>query len=296
MPLPKTYFRDRETGDLIEEPVFSQKSLFFLYHNPIGRFISSCFLRFHWVSKLYGRQAKSPKSRKKIAGFVQRLGINLEEAIRPLADYQSLDDFFTRKLKPEARPIDPNPKHLITPADGRVLVYPKLEEHKLSVKGSEVEVSELLQDQHLTTQFQNGSALVVRLAPADYHRFHFPDAGEAKPARDLGWGLYSVHSIALSAGTKSFLNHRHISILKSQNFGSICIIEVGALFVGCIEQSYLPGNVERGQEKGLFHFGGSTVILLFEPERILFDQDLIEASSQGIESYVRLGTRIGVQL
>src|SRR5262249_54674511 len=135
------------------------------------------------------------------------------------------------------------------------------------------------------------------LAAADYHRFHFPDDGDADSARSTGRALHSVHPIALDAGAPSFLNRRMVTLLRSRGFGTLAMVEVGALLVGTIVQTYRPGRVARGAEKGLFRFGGSTVVLLCEPGRVEVDPDLVEWSTldrpSSIETLVRMGTTIG---
>lgn len=163
----------------------------------------------------------------------------------------------------------------------------------LPVKGSQISLPELLGDAELAERFQGGVAVIIRLAPADYHRFHFCDDGVASPWRPIAGRLHSVHPIALAAGAPSFRNRRCVTRLASRHFGELVSVEVGALCVGTIEQTFLPGPVVRGQEKGMFHFGGSTVVLLAEPGRVELDRDLVESSLQGVETLVRLGERMG---
>src|SRR5215831_6010267 len=120
-----TRFRDRATGQIVEERVFGAKVLQMLYGSPTGRFLSKQVFSHSLPSSVYGWLQRRPSSRDKIPGFVSSLGIDASEAEKPLDQYQSLDDFFIRRLKPEARPIDTHPMHLVSPADGRVLVYPR---------------------------------------------------------------------------------------------------------------------------------------------------------------------------
>jgi phosphatidylserine decarboxylase len=243
----------------------------------------------HWI---YGRLQRTRRSRRRIAGFVASLGIDLAEAERPLDAYGSLDDFFTRRLRAGARPIDPDPAHLLSPADARTLVVPRLDGACLRVKGTQIDLDELLRDAALARRYAGGAALIARLAPADYHRFHFPDDGVASPARAIGGRLHSVHPIALAAGAPSLANKRTVTLLDSRGFGPLALVEVGALCVGTIVQTYRPGTVRRGDEKGIFRFGGSTVVLLAEPGRLGFDDDLVECSREGMETLVRVGTRV----
>lgn len=161
------------------------------------------------------------------------------------------------------------------------------------MKGCAVTLSELLGDGALARKYEEGTAVVVRLAPPDYHRFHFPEAGEAGEARKIGWHLYSVNPIALQAGAPSFKNKRQVTVLSTKSFGELLLLEIGAIGVGKIVQTYKAGPVARGQEKGIFRFGGSTVMLVAPPGRLKLDEDLVEASARELETFLKMGTRIG---
>src|SRR5262249_23031056 len=151
----------------------------------------------------------------------------------------------------------------------------------LPVKGAGVPLEDLVLDRVLAARYAGGSAAVLRLAPADYHRFHFPDAGRAGPTREIPGPLDSVHPIALESGAPSFLNKRTVSELESEGFGRLLLVEVGALCVGTIVQTYAPGPVARGAEKGYFRFGGSTVVLVAERDALSFDEDLVRTTGEG---------------
>lgn len=285
--------RDRATGRLFAERVFGEGQLGFLYGTRRGRALLR-LIATRSFSALYGLGARSGRSRARIAGFVESLGIDPSEAERPLAEYRTLDEFFTRRLRPGARPVDEDPDHLVSPADGRALAWEALPE-RIEVKGSRADLARLLGDRELARRYAGGAGLLVRLAPADYHRFHFPDAGVAGPPRTLGGPLHSVHPIALAAGAPSLLNRRVVTRLESRGFGPVLLVEVGALVVGTIVQTHAPGPVARGQEKGTFRFGGSTVIALLEPGRVRWDEDLLASTREGVETLVRMGTRVGVR-
>jgi phosphatidylserine decarboxylase len=243
-------------------------------------------------NSIYGLLQRLPSSRGDIPSFATSLGIDTTEAEHPLDSYRSMDEFFTRRLGAAARPVDPDPSHLISPADGRVLVYPRICDQMLQVKQSRIALEELLRDKATAQRYAEGVAIVIRLAPADYHRFHFPDAGVAGEPRPIRGRLHSVHPIALAAGAPSLRNKRCITQLNTEQWGTLGLIEIGALCVGTIVQTYTPGAVERGQEKGFFRFGGSTVIVLAEPGRVELDDDLVAASAEGMETLVRFGTRV----
>lgn len=286
-------YRDRETGLIKNERVFPGKMLRFIYEHPFGRALRYMFLQRRLPSRVYGWIQRRPGSRRRIRGYAEKLGIDVSEAERPCESYRTIDEFFSRRLKPGARPLDTEAEHLLSPADGCVLVRPSLEGGTLAVKGSRLTLHELLGDAELAERYRTGAAVVVRLRPVDYHRFHFPDSGAAAAARALGRNLHSVHPIALAAGAPSFLNRRMITRLSTRGFGEIAMVEVGALAIGSIVQTYEPGPVERGREKGFFRIGGSAVVLLLEPGRVRIDDDLVETSADGLETFVKFGTRIG---
>jgi len=283
---------DRATGRVVAERVFGERALRRLYGAGPWRWLAP-LAAWPAVSRLYGLPQQGARSRARVAAFVRDLGIDAGEAERPLDAYRSLDDFFTRRLRPGARPVEPDPARLAAPCDGRALAFPRLDGLRLPVKGARVEVAELLGDAALASAYHGGAALVVRLAPADYHRVHFPDGGVAGPARRLPGPLHSVHPLALTAGAPAFRNRREISLLESQVFGRLALVEVGALLVGRIAQIYRPGPVARGGEKALFRLGGSTVVLLAERGRVAWDADLLAATARGLECLVRAGSGVG---
>lgn len=288
--------RDRRSGRTFAERVFSEAELRFLYGPPLGRLVERVLVSAAPVSALYGLLQRAPWSRRRIRGFVERLGIDPSEAERPLEAYPTLDAFFTRRLRAGARPVDPTPGHLVSPADGRVLVYPEVDPGAaLTVKGSRVTLPQLVGDAALARRYAGGAAAIVRLAPADYHRFHFPLDGRATPWRAVGRRLHSVHPIALAAAAPSLRNKRAVSALEAPGWGAVLTVEVGAMLVGTIVQTYRPGPVARGQEKGYFRFGGSTTVLLLEPGRVRWDDDLVASSRDGVETLVTMGSRIGAR-
>lgn len=285
-------YRNRRTGQLETEHVFEGDALRFLYGSWAGRRLGGLLASNSLFSRCYGWRQRRPASKRRIPQFIHRLGVDVGEAERAPSEYVSLDEFFTRRLKPGARPVDPDPARLITPADGRIRVVPRLRDPWLEVKGSRVHLENLLRDGALAKRYAEGAIVVIRLAAADYHRFHFPDSGIASEPRTVGRRLHSVHPIALDAGAPSFENKRTLTRIETKGFGELLQIEIGALVVGTIEQTFRPGSVERGQEKGYFRFGGSAIVLLAEPRQIQFDEDLVRDSAAGIETLVRMGESI----
>jgi phosphatidylserine decarboxylase len=283
-------FVDRESKEHRVERVYGERALRFLYETRWGTALLHAVVKRTWFSRLAGVLRRLSISQHDIPSFIRRYEIDDTEAELPVAAYRSLDAFFSRKLKPESRPIDRNPMHLVAPAEGRVLAFDQLPRDGLNVKGCSVDISELAGG---LKGINPGACFVFRLAPCDYHRFHFPADGVASCPSRIGRNLHSVHPIALVAGAPSFRNKRMVSLLSDTRCGRILQIEVGALTVGSIVQTYEPGPVRKGEEKGFFRFGGSTVILLTEYASVIPDRDLLDATEKGLETLVKVGTRIG---
>jgi phosphatidylserine decarboxylase len=216
-------------------------------------------------------------------------------------EYQSFNEFFIRKFKPGIRNFTGGEKVFSAGAEARYLAFENLNlNQKFSVKGFEINLSEILKDSELGPQYQGGTFLIARLCPVDYHRFHFPVSGRVTGHYRVAGALHSVNPAVFASEPKVFLeNEREVAILETENFGNVAMIEVGALGVGKIVQSAysnrkaLPHKFDKGQEKGYFLFGGSTVIWLIEKGKIKLSSDLIEYSHQGIETWVPLGAPLG---
>jgi phosphatidylserine decarboxylase len=287
-------YRDRRSGRTITEPLsyaFFQR----VFHSSFVLRLFHLLLNNSFFCRLYGWMQARPGSGRKIFRFVRTYGINVEEIEFPLDRYRSFNAFFTRRLKPDARPFDLAPDTFSCPADGKVLAYQQLVDGaRIPVKGASVPLQLLLDSEEEARPYLDGSALVVRLAPYDYHRFHFPDSGKTGPARVVAGRYFIVNPLGLARVPGVFWrNKRAITEFTSRQFGRIAYLEIGGFAVGSIVQTYRPGSVDRGQEKGYFQFGGSTLVLLFEPGMIAFDDDLVEDSRRGIEVHVRAGSGIG---
>ena len=293
-PTP-TRYRDRQTGSIIVEHVPGQSILRWFYGTSTGHLVFRAIFNRPLCSRFYGWWKQSTWTRRQIRPFAERYRIDLDEIEHPLSHYSSLNDFFIRRLKPGARPCDPDPERLCCPADGKVLVYPQLAAaDELPIKSGQLAARELLAAAIDPTPYHGGAALVVRLAPYDYHRFHFPAAGQVGPTQWIDGTYHSVNPIARARVPDVFhRNRRSVCELTTPTFGRIAYIEVGAINVASIVQTYSPGPCERGQEKGFFQFGGSTVVLLFEPGAIAFDSDLVADAAAGLEVHVPTGAGVG---
>ncbi len=290
------WFYDRPSGSLERETVVAESGLRWLYHTLVGLLLSRLVLARRWPSALYGWYQSSRFSHRKIAGFVEDLSIDMSESRRSLGEFRSFNDFFTRKLKPEARPLQGDSDLLLSPADGRVWAIQTIDRGTvLPIKGREFQIDTLLGRPELAQSFMGGSVVCVRLCPADYHRYHFPDDGIPGLAWQIRGRYHSVNPLALESGLHIFDgNQRDVTLFESNNFGRLALIEVGAMFVGQIVQTYAPNQpVKRGSEKGFFTFGASTTVMLIEPGRVILDQDLLDHSRAGLETRLLMGTRIG---
>lgn len=289
-------YRDRATGEMISEALILPKVQDALARSRVAMWIGDVLLNTHWFCWLLGKGMDWAGSRKKIPAFVEKYDIDLDEVEQPIARYKNLNAFFARKLKPGARPFVSDLRVFCSPADGKALVYPELcEQTRLPVKGAHVDIAQLLASQTAATPYCNGAALVIRLAPADYHRFHFPVDGIATPPTEIAGRYYLVNPILLDVKPDLFAhNKRAVTYLETADFGRVMIMEIAGWAVGRIVQTYRTGRVARGAEKGYFQFGGSTLVLLFKPGRIVFDEDLIRNAQEGIEVHVHAGSQLGV--
>ncbi len=293
----KILLYNRLKSSIEEEIVFEEKQMHFFYNTFLGRLISGILLKKKFVSKLIGNSYKKKSSTKKIFPFIEKYRIDTSEISLPVSEYTSFNHFFTRELKPSSRPICKDPEILISPADSRLLALNISEETIIPVKGSKFKLSNLIRSHDLIEPFLNGICLIYRLAPADYHRFIFIDDGYQNETKIINGCLHSVNPVSLATGRNVFTeNHREYSFIKTENFGTIINVEVGALLVGKINlHSREPGETYRGKEKGYFEFGASTIIQIFQPNTVIIDNDILENSSKNIETIVKMGERVGVK-
>lgn len=287
------YF-NRHTGTHETEEIYGESFLRWTYTNPMGLLSLHAFVKRPAFSKWYGWRMSKPQSAARVGPFVEKYGLDPNDFAEPLPSFRSFNEFFYRKLKPAARPIDPAP--VVFPADGRHLGFPDISAiGSFFVKGQRFDLAQLLDDAPLAEKFAKGSLVLSRLCPVDYHRFHFPAAGVPSETRLINGPLFSVSPIAL-AQNLSYLwtNKRTLTRLETPDFGTILLLEIGATCVGTIGQTYEPGApVEKGAEKGYFAFGGSSTITIFEPGAITLAADLLENSAKQTELYARIGSAMG---
>lgn len=295
-PEPIRYF-DRYQQTIKTEKVYGERWLRFAYENPVGRLAVWMFASRKLFSWYYGRKMNEPKSEMLIYKFIADYEIDAMEFAKSAFAFKTFNEFFHRALKPEARPVDPDAATAVLPADGRHLAFANVDTAEgFYVKGSKFTLVELLGDPQLAAKFAGGSMLISRLCPSDYHRFHFPVSGVPSEPRLIKGKLFSVSPIALRRRILYLVqNKRFLTLIESPEFGTVAMLEVGATMVGSVLQGYIPEQpVRKGDEKGMFAFGGSCVITLFENGRIRFDADLLKQSAECMETYARMGDRLGV--
>ena len=292
---PIEYF-DRRSGALCTEPVFAGRLLFWSYDTRLGRLLGQFLLRQPLLSRIYGWLNNSRLSRRRIARFARAMRVNVAECARPLADYRSFNDFFVREIDLAGRPVDPDLASCVAPADGRVLVLPRLEPGRVfAIKGGRFSLASFVDCDELAAAYAGGAMAVIRLHLSDYHHFHFPVAGIPGRPRLIPGRLHAVGPYARRWPVPFFSeNRRMLTLIVTRHLGPVCMAEIGACTVGSLRQTFAPHRrVPKGARKGYFEVGGSTVVLLFRPGAIEFDRDLAERSASGLETYVRMGEHIG---
>lgn len=294
--LDEIHYFDRYRNELCREDVYGDAFLRWTYGTVPGRLALNAIVKRAVFSHWYGWRMDRPKTRSRIGPFIETYGLDPDEFAKRPEQFDSFNDFFSRKLKPTVRPIDARDDVAVFPADGRHLCVPDLSRSEgFFVKGESLDLPRLLDDDRLTDQFGDGALLMSRLCPVDYHRFHFPVAGVPGVTRLINGPLFSVNPIALRRNL-SYLtqNKRTITEVQTESLGTVLAIEVGATCVGTIRQTFAPEtSVKKGDEKGYFRFGGSCTITVFERGRITFADDLVHHSAEHRELYAKMGDVLG---
>ena len=299
----KFYYKLRNCEETFEEKVIGFCIIKFLYSSLLARPILKIITGNQFISYLYGKLMNTKYSKRFIYRFIKKHDINITESKKDISEFIHFNDFFYRELKPFSRPIDHTMEALLSPADGKILISvgthlccPPYETiKKISIKNNDYDICSLLQNKELSNKYENCSIVIIRLAPTDYHRFHFPCDGYAGETRVINGRYYSVSPIALSLYPKVFIeNKRTLCEITNEYIGSFIYMEVGATMVGSIKQTYTPNSfIKKGDEKGYFEFGGSTVVLLFPTDKIIFDSEILRNSENGNETKIAMGERIG---
>lgn len=284
---------NRVTRELEVEKVYGEGAVRWFYETRPGRTLSELILSRPWVSRAYGATQDTRRSARKIPEFIRKFNIPIEDYEDQT--YHSFNDFFIRKFKPGKRSFASTPNELPAFAEARYFAWDAIvPDMVFPIKGKSLSAEGMLGSRERAEPFIGGPLLLARLCPVDYHRYHYPDDGESLEETRLKGPLHSVNPLAIQYKNDILMtNERHVSILKTKNFGLLAYVEVGATCVGKIVQTHPTDRpFRRGDEKGYFLFGGSTVIVLGEPGRWKPDADLLEQTYSGRECLVRLGERV----
>lgn len=266
------------------------KTLEFLYKNTLGRAVLNILVQ-PQVSRLAGRFLDSELSTCLIKPFRKSAGIDMSDYERQT--YHSFNEFFARKIKKRKRPITMDKNCFISPCDSAALVLPIDEDSMFSIKKSNYTVARLLRSKKLAKKYQGGTAVILRLAVHDYHRYCYVDDGVITQYRTIPGIFHTVQPLANEYVSVYHENTREYCTLHSENFGDMIVMEVGALLVGRIVNDKSRGLVKRGEEKGRFEYGGSTIVLLVEKDAVKWNEELLMNSSKGQETPVKMGEVLG---
>lgn len=265
-------------------------ALRFLYHTLVGRFFlkglsSKC------LSKVCGKFLDSKMSKFLIPLFIQKNNIPIDDYYHD--DFKCFNDCFSRKIKEDKRLIDSTINHLISPCDGLLSAYHIKGDLVIPVKQSEYSIFSLLQNKELANKYQDGVCLVFRLCVHHYHRYCYMDSGKKWKNVYLSGKLHTVRPIALESRAVFLENSREYTVLETDHFGDVTQVEVGALLVGKIKNYHEKYAFFRGEEKGMFLYGGSTIILLFEKDKVDISEKYFKKTENNEEVEVVMGEMIG---
>ncbi|MBL4760857.1 MAG: phosphatidylserine decarboxylase [Mariprofundaceae bacterium] len=292
---------NRHENKMDIEKVYGDAVVKFAYANPIGRLLGSVIAS-KMLSQLYGKSQDSLKSGQKVAFFIKNFHIPIDQYEKgsfkdnPVeTSYQSFNEFFIRKFQEGQRTFTQKHDEMGAFAEARYFGHESMtDDLNIPVKGSMLRAVDLIGDGELAQDFIGGPLMIARLCPVDYHRYHYPDDGKTLKSFTVPGNLHSVNPLALKYRQDIFIkNERRVSILETEHFGKLAYIEVGATMVGKIVQSFDESKpFKKGDEKGYFLFGGSTVVLCGEKGKWAPSKDMLENTKAGIETYIQLGDAV----
>ncbi|KFK27274.1 hypothetical protein AALP_AA8G360800 [Arabis alpina] len=297
---------DRKTKRLVEELIDSKivLSMRAIYQSKIGLRLMDQGAKeiLQRLSEKQGKKMNSVESAQKIPSFLEffKDQINMAEVKYPLQHFTTFNEFFIRELKPGARPIACMNRSdvAVCGADCRLMAFQSVEDStRFWIKGRKFSIRGLLGKDVNPNAFLDGSLVIFRLAPQDYHRFHVPVSGVIEKFVDVAGSLYTVNPIAVNSKYCNVFteNKRTVAIISTKEFGKVAFVAIGATMVGSINFVRKEGDyVQKGDELGYFSFGGSTVICVFKKESIRVDEDLLANSSRSLETLVKVGMQLGV--
>jgi phosphatidylserine decarboxylase len=294
---------DRKNKELIVEKVYAGKIFNILYGKRVSYFITKKCLEKKWFSILYGLTKKTSLSKKEIPKFIENYQINMKEFEK--TTYQNFNDFFKRKFNKTARLFPKDSVNFGSICEGRVTAVDQIRlDQEITIKNNKITLLHLLGgDNKLAAKYDGGSLIIFRLAPVDYHRFHSPSSGKFTVVKKISARLHSVNPASTKRNPYTLVkNSRLICEILSENKPQahskketdFCLIAVGAFCVGSIHTLKSSSVIEKYDDLGFFEFGGSTVVLLAPKNSLMIDRDIIEKTKKGVESFIRLGEKMGV--
>jgi phosphatidylserine decarboxylase len=294
-------FFNRVTGKEDIEMVYGDKFIEWLYESNSGKTLSNLICKAP-LSKFYGALQDLSWSQQKVAPFIKKFNIKMEDYLpedgrSETSPYSSFNQFFIRRFRPGRRPIVQSPHEMAAFSEARYFGYESVsDDETVPVKGYNLKPKSLLANTKWEKTFEDGPLLLARLCPVDYHRYHYPDDGTIVDDYRVSGLYHSVNPLALKQKQDILItNERHVTIIDTINFGKLAYIEVGAICVGKIIQSKPLDKgraFARGEEKGYFLFGGSTVIVIGEKGKWTPSADILENTKKAMETYLHLGMTV----
>ncbi len=284
------------TKQIEVEDVCGEKFLEFLYNNKLGDFLLWAIFKRKFFSALTGIWADSSISKNAAKKFISNHNIPISDYVKRPEEFKNFNDFFTREIKSEVRPLSAGANDVSFPADARNLAIQNITaSDTFFAKNQKFNLTTFLWDMELAKRFENGSMLISRLCPLDYHRFHYPVSGKLVARKNIGGFLYSVSPIALSQNLNYINENKRVLNLIELNNGKLCaVVQIGATNVGSIINFDKVGaEVVRGTQMGMFKFGGSCVITIFEQDTVKFNDELIKLSKEPIEYLSQVNSKAG---
>ncbi|MCP4706862.1 MAG: phosphatidylserine decarboxylase [candidate division Zixibacteria bacterium] len=291
-----TYINRANGMTQVEYP-FASGFLYWSYNTILGRLLTTFILSRKFISQLYGWLARQKFSRYFISSFIKQTNLNNKSTVPSLNNYSCFNDFFIREPQNNSRLVDKSTNSLVSPTDGKLLVYTGIgPNNTFLIKRNIFNLRQFLCNDDLAAKFANGVVITIRLCLSDYHQFYFPDSGLPLQFSKVKGKYYAGGSYSFKKPIPFYTeNYRTTTVFNSDHFGQIVITEVGAFTVGSIKQKFVPGQrVNKGDKKGRFELGGSTVVMLFAKNSITIDSDLLSNSKNEFETRVHFGEKIAI--
>ena len=299
LPVNKSSDRiwDRANDRMIENKIYGKGILEFLHATIIGRILMRFLFSSRISNEIITLYNYTIASKGGIRKFITKYDLDTDELEKPVAEYKTFADFFIRRLKPGARQIDSLPNSAVSPCDSLIqaLVLDLGSDTSFNIKGARFVLGELINDYQQAEKYIGGTMIIFYLAPYNNHHFIYPVSGDLQSIRRVGKKFFSVNSISLENGFRPFdFNRRDMCIINTEYMGNVMMVEVGGFYAGkIIQENAVPGFKEKGDSKGYFALGGSTVVLVFEKGKIDVDKDIIDMQEKGVTTSVLQGEKIG---